>query len=440
LTIEQTATNRPTGYLELVRENRNFRNLWFGQIVSLLGDWFNLIASAALVGMLTQSGLAVGGLFVVRMMAQFFASPIGGVLADRYNRKNLLIATDILRAFIVLGFLLIRDPSQVWFLYTLTAAQLALGGIFVPTRDAILPDVVKSNEIGAANALGSATWSTMLALGAALGGVVAGEWGLKPAFVIDSLTFIVSAFFISRVSYQSPLRENPQVQVDDRFLPPNVISQYAEGLRYLKTHRDILIIALQKASMALGVTSAFQIIQVNLAGQEYIIGEGGSTSLGIFYALVGIGTGIGPILARYFTGDDPSRLRRAIALGYLVAGLGLLIVSTLSNFGIVLFGTLLRGLGVSIGWVFSTQLLLQLLPNRVRGRVISTEFALLTLANAVGAAMGGWAFDNLSITISQMLWLMVGITFAFGLFWVFKGLLKTPGELELSSVSIDTAD
>jgi len=84
------------GYLDLVRNNANYRNLWFGQIVSLLGDWFNLIASAALIASLTQSGLAVGGLFVIRMLAPFLVSPIAGVIADRYNRKNLLIITDLL--------------------------------------------------------------------------------------------------------------------------------------------------------------------------------------------------------------------------------------------------------------------------------------------------------------------------------------------------------
>jgi len=91
-------TPKTTGYLSLVRDNRNFRYLWFGQVISLLGDWFNLIASASLIGLLTQSGLAVGGLFVVRMLAPFLVSPLAGVAADRYNRKVLLILADLTRA------------------------------------------------------------------------------------------------------------------------------------------------------------------------------------------------------------------------------------------------------------------------------------------------------------------------------------------------------
>jgi len=105
----------------LLRRNRRFRLLWLGQVVSLLGDWFNLIASAALVASLTGSGLAIGSLFVVRMLAPFLVSPIAGVFADRYNRKHILIFTDVVRAIIVLGFLLVRSPEHVWLLYTLAA-------------------------------------------------------------------------------------------------------------------------------------------------------------------------------------------------------------------------------------------------------------------------------------------------------------------------------
>ena len=94
------------GYRALVRDNRNFRFLWFGQIISLLGDWFNLIASASLMAALTQSGFAIGSLFIVRMLAPFIVSPIAGVVADRYNRKHILIVTDITRAITVFGVLL----------------------------------------------------------------------------------------------------------------------------------------------------------------------------------------------------------------------------------------------------------------------------------------------------------------------------------------------
>ena len=408
-----TSSPAPIGYLQLVRKNTNFRNLWFGQIISLLGDWFNLIASASLIGLLTHSGVAVGGLFVVRMLAPFIVSPLAGVIADRYNRKTILIITDLTRTLTVLGFLFIREPQQVWMLYVLTAIQLGISGFFFPARSAILPDIVSDQELGAANALSSATWSIMLSLGAALGGIVAGSWGIYPSFVIDAGTFLLSAFFISRIVYHpAPLDENASRSLR------SALSDYLEGLRYLKLNRGILAVSLLKASISLAATGAFQVIQVRLAEQVYVIGEGGSTSLGILYAVVGIGTGLGPIWARKFTGDREQPMRRAIAIAFFITALGLMITAPLPGFGLVLVGTFLRGFGGGLIWVFSTQLLLQLLPNRVRGRVFSTEFAFQTLMAAAASYVGGWGLDHPALGITGMLWAMSGLTLVFGVLWM----------------------
>jgi len=416
-----TTNNQPAGYSEIVRGNINFRYLWSGQVVSLLGDWFNLIASASLIATLTQSGVAVGGLFVVRMLAPFLVSPFAGVAADRYNRKHLLILTDIGRAITVMGFLLVREPGQVWMLYVLTAIQLAFSGFFYPTRNAILPDIVSRRELGAANALSAATWSVMLAFGAALGGLVAGQWGVYPSFIIDILTFLVSAVLIAQIKYE----HDPALAGSDKSVGA-AMTQYVDGLRYLWHTKDNLAIALNKGAFALTVMGIFSVVQVAMAEQKFVIGEGGGTSLGLLYATMGVGTGIGPIIARRFTGDRDRSLRIAIGLSYVVASLGLAIMATLASFGIVLVGTTLRGIGGGIGWVFATQLLLQLVPDRVRGRVFSTEFAFFSLAGAAGSAAGGWMLDNTGLGISGMLWLMAALVLVPGVLWALWNLLWRP--------------
>jgi MFS family permease len=409
----------PAGYLDLVSGNADFRHLWYGQIVSLFGDWFNLIASAALVSTLTRSGFAVGGLFVVRMLAPFLVSPIAGVAADRYNRKWLLIAADLSRAVVVLGFLFVRSPQMAWMLYALTAVQLAISGFFFPARNAILPDIVTRGELGAANALSSATWSVMLAVGAALGGLVSGEVGIYPAFIVDSLTFVLSAFFISRVQHD----HIPDLQEGGRSIRAG-FRQYVDGLRYLRQQLDILGISLHKAAAALTVSGAFQVVQVIIAERYFVIGQGGGTSLGLLYAVAGVGTGIGPIIVRRFTGDENQRLRVMLVWSYAVSLVGMLISAPLINFPVVLFGTLLRSFGTGINWVFSTQLLLQLVPDRVRGRVFSTEFAFFTLANAIGAASGGWILDNTALGVSDlMVWMGLSslVPGALWLVWLLAG-------------------
>jgi len=412
-----TALTRPVSYWGLINGNRNFRNLWFGQIVSLMGDWFNVIATAILTAQLTNSGLAVGALFVIRALAQFVTGPFGGLLADRFNRKAILIWADIARAFIVLGFLLVKDASQVWLLYTLTALQLGISGIFFPTKDAILPDVAPEEEIGTANALTASTWSTMLALGAFLGGQVAGAWGIAPAIVLDALSYLLSAWFIGRMTYAQTT-----ARVETALTPADIFQGYSQGLGFLSKHKDIFIIAIQKFSLMLSVSGFNDVLQVELSSKVFVVGEGGSTSLGWLYAIVGVGTGVSPIIARWITGDRERALRHAITVGYGVTLLGLALMYPIHSLGMMLTGAFFRGFGVAIIWVFSTTLLLKKLPNQVRGRVLGTEFALLTLAGAIGAGLGGWLLDAFpGFSLQSLITLMGTLMLAFGVFWFFNG-------------------
>ena len=403
--MSANATAQATvSYAELLRNNRNYRFLWLGQIASLLGDWFNLVASAALIGLLTQSGLAVGSLFVVRMLAPFLVSPIAGVVADRYNRKHILIAVDLVRAAVVLAFLLVRDPGDVWLLYTLTAAQMAISGFFYPARTSILPELAREGDLGAMNALSSATWSVMLALGAALGGLFSGTFGMYPAFVLDTLTFLISAVLLLQIRMPAA----PATLASDKTVAA-AVRQYFDGLRYLREHPDVLFIAVQKAINSLWLTSGFQVLVVAVSQQVFVVGEGGGIGMGLIFGVAGVGSGLGPILARKLTGDDGPTLKKAISVAYLISALGLAVTAPLVSLPLVLLGTLVRAIGGGIIWVFSTQLLLQNVPRRVHGRVFATEFMFFYLGGAFASSTYGVALDS-NLTISAIIWTMTGLT------------------------------
>jgi MFS family permease len=395
----------------LVRSNANFRFLWFGQIVSLLGDWFNLIASASLIATLTESGMALGGLFALRMIAPFLISPLAGIAADRYDRKKLLILTDIGRAVVVLGFLMVKDAGDVWLLYVLTVMQLSISGFFFPARSAILPNLVSTSELGAANALTSATWSVMLAFGTALGGLVAGAFGVYIAFLVDALSFLVSALLLARIRFSSTTAADHK----EASLAA-ALREYVDGLKYLWEHLDVLAIVLHKGALAFTTSGAMQVILVALADRVFVIGKAGGIGMGIMFAVVGVGTGIGPIMARRYTGDEDRPLRVTIAISYLMMALGLALAATLHNFAIVLAGILLRGLGGGILWVFSTQLIMQLVPDEVRGRVFGMELALFTLMAAISSGLSGWSIDS-PIGIGGTLWCMAGLCLIPAVFW-----------------------
>ena len=401
----QRETGKPVGYFELIRRNPNFRYLWGGQVVSLLGDWFNLIASAILIAELTGSGFAVGVLFTIRMLAPFLIAPIAGIFADRYNRKHLLIITDIVRAFIVVGFLFVQDENDVWLLYTLTTLLFAVSGFFTPARSAILPDVTSARELGTANTLGAATWSVMLAVGAAIGGLTTGFFGSQTAFVIDGLTFFVSAALLLQIKLPGPPSAAPGTPTRAKFT----------ALRYMRQHPDILFIAMHKAAIALLLSAGFQVVQVEIAKNYFVIGVGGAISLGLMYGMNGIGSGIGPILTRRWTGDQDRLLRTSISFGYLIGAFGLAITAPLFNLPTVLIGGFFRSIGGGIAWVFSTQLLLQSAPNQIRGRVFGIEFAFFTLMGSIGTAIVGAMLDQFHVR--TILWGMAGLPLIPAVLW-----------------------
>lgn len=384
---ESNYPQKPIGYIALIRQNANFRWLWCGQLVSLLGDWFNLIASAILIDDLTGSSLAVGVLFTIRMFAPFVVAPIAGICADRYNRKYLLIITDLVRVFIVFGFLFVRDESDIWLLYTLTTFLFAVSGFFSPARSAILPDVTSPRELGTANALGAATWSVMLALGAAIGGLTTGLFGSQTAFFIDGLTFALSAVFLFGIRLPGSASE-----ADGTTARPK-----PSAFRYMRQHPDIFFIAMHKAAIALLLSSGFQVVQVEIAKNHFVIGVGGAISLGLMYCINGVGSGIGPILARHWTGDRDKPLRISISIGYLIGALGLMVTAPLLGLVEVLIGGFIRSIGGGVAWVFSTQLLLQRAPNDIRGRIFGTEFAFFTLMGGIATAIVGALLDRFHV-------------------------------------------
>jgi len=142
----------PIGYVQLLRENRAFRQLWLGQVVSQMGDWFNTIAIYTIILNLTGSGRYIGLLMVARFLPSFFFGSLSGVVADRFSRRSIMIVSDLLRAVVVLGFLFIRRADQLWLIYVLTVLQLALSTFFEPAKTAAIPSIVSDRQLVAARA------------------------------------------------------------------------------------------------------------------------------------------------------------------------------------------------------------------------------------------------------------------------------------------------
>ncbi len=401
-------------YLSLLRRNRDFRNLWFARVVSNLGDWFNLLAAAALIANLSGAGTAISFLFLSRFLPLFLMSPFAGVLADRFERRSLLIWTDILRAAIVLSFLLVDRPERIWLLYLLTTLQFAVSAVFTPTEQSYLPAVVDKDDLVTANALDSLTWSTMLAVGALLGGLATAFLGVQTAFILDALTFVASAWFLTRIRVRSrghPTAGEGQSAARKAFL------ETVEGMRYLWGQPVLLVFALIKAGGSL-VWGSVNVLEIPLAEDIFPFNGNGTLSLAMIYASVGIGTGFGPIFVRSLLGDTWSGMLKAVSIGFLAMTVGTFGLALAPSLGWVLGATAMRGIGTGAIWVFSAVLLQLLIPDRLRGRVFAFEFAAFTLTQSISTLWAGYAYDNLGWTLPQVFLSAAAASVLITLFWL----------------------
>ena len=383
----------PAGYLELLRTNKDFRQLWLGQVVSQMGDWFNTIALYTIILNLTGSGRDIGLMMVARFLPSFIFGSLSGVLADRFSRRSIMIVSDLLRALVVLGFLLVRRADQLWILYVLTVAQLALSTFFEPAKTAAIPSIVSDRELVTANALSSVTWSVMLTLGAAVGGLITGWFGTDAAFILDALTYLLSAVLILSIRLPSRPRRPKQKLTISRILG---FSETVEGAQYVKERSRVLALLLVKPAWGLGGG----IITLLAIFGEKIFPVGGSpaTGIGVLFAARGIGTAIGPIVARRIAGEGVTRMQNTIGIAFLIGGLFYMAFGAATNF---IFALLVLGIahcGGSILWVFSTVLLQRGVEDQFRGRVFAAELALLTLTMALSNYATGEMLDHFAMS------------------------------------------
>jgi MFS family permease len=411
--LKEFESHKPVGYLELLRSNRNFRQLWLGQVVSQLGDWFDTIAVYTIVLNLTGSGRAVGLVLVARFLPTFFIGPLSGVVADRFSRRSIMIVSDLLRAATVLGFLWVRRPDQLWLVYVLTVFQLAFSAFFEPAKTAAIPSIVSERELIPANAIASVTWSVMLTLGAAVGGLVTGWFGTDAAFVLDSLTFVGSALLVASVRFPPrPVREKSKITLAKAL----GITDTIEGARYVKNRPRVLALLLVKPSWGLG--GGILTLLAVFGERIFPVGGSSATGIGVLFAARGIGTAVGPIAARRLAGDAPRRMQTFIGVAFLIGGIFYVAFGSASNFIFALVVLMIAHCGGSILWVFSTVLLQQTVEDRFRGRVFAAELALLTLTLAASNYITGEMLDRFHYS-PRTVTIGIGILFLIpGIIWL----------------------
>jgi predicted MFS family arabinose efflux permease len=402
----------PVGYWALLRENPRYRRLWMGLVVSMAGDWFRTIALYLLVLRLTgASGLALGGVVIAETLSIFVMSPLAGVAADRFSRKAIMIIADLVRAVLALGFLLITSAERVWLAYVLSAVLMGVSAFFNPAHAATIPNLTTRRQLLTANALASATWASMLAIGSALGGVVAAAMGAHAAFVIDAATYVVSACCIATVPI--PARQ-PDASEAGGTKQTSSWQDFWQGLRYIVARPRVVWLISVKAC-GVGVGGGMILLFALFAENVF---QAGATGLGMLYMTRGLGAVVGPILARRLAGEEAPGMSRAIGVAFLITG-GFYMV--FAHMPTLLWGAgalFVAYMAASVLWVFSSTLLQISVPDVYRGRVLAADFALFTVMMAASTFVTGWGLDDLAVAPRTAATLLGSLLLLPGVLWL----------------------
>ena len=365
-------------YFLLLRDNRTYRNLFFARAVSLMGDWFNTIAVFVVLDELTQhTTQAFGWVLIIKVLPYALLAGPAGVVADRYDKTKVMMASDVSRFVVSLGLLLVHFIPHAGIIYFFLILQTALGTFFEPARTALLPAIVKRQDLVTANALGAITWSVMLTMGSAIGGIMAEHWGWDVVVIINALSYLVSAWFIKAIYYQEETIVSQRVVIRHA----TGITDLKEGLQYLVGKPRLLILASIKGAFCIG--GAVSLIHAVFGEQVYQLGDTAALGISYLYAARGLGTALGPIFARRLTRGSPRLMRLAILCGFILSATAYVLFGACSSLSLALLLIVLGHMGGSTVWVFSTVLLHFEISEQFRGRVFGYELGVFTLSSAL---------------------------------------------------------
>ena len=386
---------RFSGYVGLLRSNPNFRRLWCAQIVSEIGDWFYTLAIYNLLLQLTGRASSVALALVLQVLPQTLIGPTSGVVNDRLRRKQVMIAADLLRVVIVSSMLLVRSKEMVWLIYPLLLLETLMAALFEPARSSVIPNIVRKEEVVLANTLSSTTWSLNLLLGSSIGGIVAALLGRDAVFVLNALSFLVSAWFISCMRFEEPHVEG---RAPFHFRELLDYTPVMEGIRYVRRHRDLLATVFVKSGN-LVVGPSWVLFTVMGQTEFKVAWPGVNPERGAFLGMSfllgarGLGALIGPLMNAPWAGKSQSRLRLGILFGYVACATGYALLGLANHLWIACACIVLGHIGGSTVWVFSTTLLQLNTEDRFRGRVFAADLGFCMLMIAVGAFIAGRLVD-----------------------------------------------
>lgn len=359
----------------LLRRNPRLRRVWLASLVSAGGDWFALIPLLVLLHDTTRGGLA-GGLVLAADTALFaLVLPYGGTLADRVDRQRLIVSADAVSALLALLLLLARGSAALPVSLVAIGTIAAAKAFSQPAAVAATPNLVEPEDLATANIVFGLTWGSMLAVGAALGGLLAELVGIRACFLLDAVSFAASAFFVATTAgpFQGVREAGERIAMR---------AQLGEALRYARSDRRVLALLAAKPGVAFanGALVLFPLLATDLGA--------GANGVGLLYAARGLGVLLGPPLLGARARDERV-LRTLVPLSIGGCGLMYLGAAVAPTLAVALLLVTAAHVGGGVNWTATSFGLQRLVPDHVRGRIASADFLLTTLTIAVNQALAG---------------------------------------------------
>ncbi|MFN8444702.1 MAG: MFS transporter [Caldilineaceae bacterium] len=359
---------------------RNFALLWSGQIISRMGDWVLWIALPFYVYEKSGSALATGAMFIVTNLPPLLFASLAGVFVDRWNRKQVMVAADLLRALLILLLLLIRSSDYLWLLYPLAFGEAMISQFFTPAKSAILPTLVDQRSLTAANTLISISGDVAMLIGPACSGLLYGSLGFTGVVWIDAVSFVFSALLIGSIQLPTEPRKKTARPVDathPRWMDGKKLwLEWQDGLRIVQRERTIatLFITAGLAYIGNGIILVSWYVHV-----REVLGGGA-----LEYGWIQVAVATGGILA----GLGMTRLyrcfsaRQLMALSGIITGFLLFATFHLHSIPLILFLQVLTGIAAVGFYVPMSTLLQSSTEKEFLGRIFGafgTTCALLML-------------------------------------------------------------
>lgn len=381
------AAPRQLGIRDVLRL-RDYRQVWLGQVVSDVGDATTFLLLLLVINDLTHSTTAIAIMSIALVVPRFTIGLVAGVYVDRWDRRRTMLAADLLRAVVVLGFALVQSASLVPLLFVLGLAEMAVSAFFTPARNALLPHVVPRNGLPAANSLGQATVVCSSVVGSGIAGLLFGVYHAAwPGFVLDALTFVASFLLILRVSPSAG-----SIDRDDAQAPAaaGVLGSLRDGLEVVRRSRLLVGTLLGAATLMLGI-GAVNVLFVPLLVDDLHVAPA-------WMAAVDGAQAISMVMAAGVVAWIMGRMRATTIIPLALAGMGLFTValagvSSIWHVLVLLFvvGWIVTPLQAALATVIQTSVV-----DRMRGRVGSLLSAATSTANVASMALAGVFADLLT--------------------------------------------